>query len=55
MLNALAFIAKIQSKTIHILDLFLLTFDLGLDAFTHQAIADYFVVTTLKSILQSRD
>lgn len=35
--------------------IFLLTFDLDFNAFTHKASADYFVVTTLQSILQSGD
>lgn len=55
MLNAYAVIAKIKAKqAIHSLDISLVTLDLGLDTFTHHAIANYFVVTTLKSILQSR-
>lgn len=53
MLNAV--IAKHQSKqAAHSLGIFLLTFDLCFNAFTHQAIWDYFV-TALKNNLQSRD
>lgn len=53
MLNTV--IAKNQSKqAAHSLGIFLLTFDLCFNAFTHQATADYFV-TALKSNLQNRD